>query len=224
MRKKLENLSFCIERGKIDASAPYPPDLKGMKGASEITGELLDSGVSPERILHEGLIEGMNRVGDKFGSGAAFIPDLLIAAMAMKASMTLLKPFFETGEARHKGIVIIGTAAGDLHDIGKNIVSMVLEGNGWKVIDLGTNVSPESFLNEADKNENAVLAMSALLTTTMINMESTVALLKEHGKNNPIFIGGAPVSEKYSDKIGADGYFPDPFSFEKYISDKYSGN
>lgn len=214
----LKQLAVCIERGKAEKNLPYPPDMQGQDGASEITQQLLEKGVSANDILKKGLMVGMNVIGDKFGRGEAFIPELLIAAKAMNAAMVHLKPFFESGEAEHRGTVIIGTVAGDLHDIGKNIVRMVLEGDGWKVIDLGVDVSADKFLAALKENPGALVGMSALLTTTMVNMESSVKVLKDAVPGTRVFVGGAPLSAKFSEKIGADGYFPDPHSFAKHIA------
>ncbi len=192
--------------------------MKGREGASEITNRLLRAGVPVNDILQKALVAGMNRIGEKFGQGIAFIPELLIAAKAMKASMEHLKPYFESGEAEHKGTVIMGTVVGDLHDIGKNIVCMVLEGDGWNVIDLGSNVPAERFVDALKDNPGSTVGMSALLTTTMMNMESSVGKIKEEVPGAKIFIGGAPLSKEFNDKIDGDGYFPDPHSLAKHLS------
>lgn len=218
MEQLLQQLAICIEKGKVDINSAYPPDMKGQVGASELAKQLLDAGVPASDVLKKALMVGMNSIGEKFGEGLAFIPELLIAAKAMNAAMVHLKPYFESGEAEHKGTFIIGTVAGDLHDIGKNIVRMVLEGGGWKVIDLGVDVSADQFLKTLAENKNALVGMSALLTTTMINMGDYVAKIKQSYPDTRVFVGGAPLSKKFSDKIGADGYFPDPQSFVKYLS------
>lgn len=180
MEELFKNLAICVERGKVDTNSIYPQDLKGQEGASEITEKLLAQGASANDILKKGLMVGMNAVGEKFGQGNAFIPELLIAAKAMNAAMVHLKPYFESGAAEHRGTFIVGTVAGDLHDIGKNIVRMVLEGDGWKVIDLGVDVSSEKFLNAKEEHPEAWIGMSALLTTTMVNMEANVKLIKKN--------------------------------------------
>ena len=218
MNEILNTLATCIERGKIDRNAPYPPDMKGQDGAAEMTARLLEAGLSAQEILERALTVGMNRVGDKFASGEAFIPDLLIAAKAMNAAMAQLKPYFDTGEAHHRGTVVIGTVLGDLHDIGKNIVRMVLEGDGWNVIDLGVNVDAGEFAVNIKKHPDCILAMSALLTTTMSNMESVVRQIRTESPATRIFIGGAPLNQSFSDRIGADGYFPEPHSFARFIA------
>jgi 5-methyltetrahydrofolate--homocysteine methyltransferase len=217
MDELLKQLAVCVERGKAEKDLPYPPDMQGQDGASEITQQLLEAGVSANDILKKGLMVGMNVIGDRFGKGEAFIPELLIAAKAMNAAMEHLKPYFESGEAEHRGTVIVGTVAGDLHDIGKNIVRMVLEGDGWNVIDLGVDVTADKFLGALKENPGAIVGMSALLTTTMVNMESSVKTLKDAVPGTKVFVGGAPLSTKFSEKIGADGYFPDPHSFAKHL-------
>ncbi len=217
MEELFKQLTICIERGKAEKNSPYPPDMKDKDGASEIALQLLDAGVSASDILRKGLMIGMNTVGDRFGQGKAFIPDLLISAKAMNAAMVHLKPYFESGEVKHRGTFIVGTVAGDLHDIGKNIVRMVMVGAGWNVIDLGVDVGTDKFLNSLKENPDAYVGMSALLTTTMVNMEANVKAIKETNPNTKIFLGGAPLSKEFNDKIGADGYFPDPHSFTKHL-------
>jgi len=219
MSELLEQLSMCVERGKVNAQSPFPPDLKGELGTDELTKQALDEGIAPEVILNESLMIGMRRIGDKFEQGKAFIPDMLIAAKAMNAAMVHLKPFFESGEVELKGDFIIGTVAGDLHDIGKNIVRMVLTGGGWNVIDLGSDVKPEKFVETLKEYPKAYVGMSALLTTTMMQMEVTTKAIKEVSPETKVFVGGAPLSEEYSEKIGADGYFPDPNKFVKYLTE-----
>ena len=213
----LKQLANCIERGKVDRNSPFPPDMRGRVGAAEITKKLLEMGVSPNDILQKALIVGMNRVGDKFGRGLAYIPELLISAKAMKAAMTHIKPYFECGEADYKGTFIIGTVEGDLHDIGKNIVRMVMEGDGWNAIDLGSNAAAKKYIDALNVNPSSIVGMSALLTTTMMNMEASVRKIKEEIPGTRIFVGGAPLTQEFSDKIGADGYFPDPHSFAKHL-------
>ncbi len=218
MEKLLKRLAVCIERGKVDADSPYPPELKGEDGAVELTRKALDGGCPPQEVLRGGLMAGMNVVGAQFEEGEAFIPDLLIAARAMTAAMELLKPHFDSGAIEYRGMVILGTVAGDLHDIGKNIVRMVLEGDGWEVTDLGVDVDTEQFLEELTGNPGSVVGLSALLTTTMVNMEKTTAAIRERFPGTRVFVGGAPLSEEFSTKIGADGFFPDPQKFAKHLS------
>lgn len=217
MKEKLSMLAECIEYGKINRNTSYPKHLIDKDGAEELTLELLQNGISPNVILSDGLIVGMKKIGEKFAQGKAFIPNLLISSKAMNACSALLKPYFQSGVDYHKGKIIMGTVKGDLHDIGKSIVKMVVEGNGWNVIDLGVDTPKEKFLNALMENENAIVGLSALLTTTMLNMEDIVKEIKSFNSTTKVFVGGAPLSQEFSDKIGADGYFPDPHSFVNYL-------
>ena len=217
MQELLNKLAITIERGKVNQASPFPPDMKGEEGADELTKKAVDEGISANEILNNGLMVGMRKIGDKFEEGKAFIPDMLIAAKAMNTAMVHLRPFFESGEVVLKGDFIIGTVAGDLHDIGKNIVGMVLTGSGWNVIDLGSDVKADKFIATLKEHPKAIIGMSALLTTTMMQMEAATKSIKEVSPDTKIFVGGAPLSQDYSDKIGADGYFPDPNKFAKYL-------
>ena len=173
--------------------------------------EALSLGVAPGEILNQGMIAAMAEVGRRFEEGDFFVPEMLIAARAMQSGMALLKPHLQEGDVKTAGRVAIGTVKGDLHDIGKNLVAMMLEGAGFEIIDLGTDVTPEKFV-EAVKNQSAnVIAMSALLTTTMPNMKNTIEALKAAGVREQVkvLIGGAPVTVNYAQQIGADGYAPD---------------
>lgn len=222
MEDILNQLSTCIEFGRLNKESKYPASMVGKNGAIELTQFLLKSKVHPEVILNEGMMSGMQRVGIKFRDGKIFLPEVLIAAKAMTGAMELLKPYFQSGEVKLKGKVIVGTVAGDLHDIGKNIVKMVLEGGGWQVIDLGVNVPAEKFLTAAKENNVKIVGLSALLTTTMQNMELVIAKLKEEIKDVFVVIGGAPVSQSFADKIKADKYFPDPQSMLDYINKNFT--
>jgi len=179
---------------------------------SQLTQQALDEGVSPKEILEDGLIAGMSVVGTRFKSNEIYVPEVLIAARAMKAGMAILQPKLVEAGIEPSATVVLGTVKGDLHDIGKNLVGMMLTGGGLKVVDLGTDVSPEKFV-EACKRENAhVCAMSALLTTTMPQMTGVVEALKAAGVAAKTIIGGAPVTQSFADEIGADGYAPDAAS------------
>ena len=213
----LNQLGICIERGKVDANSPHPADLKGQPGAAELTRQLLSQGFSANDILQKAMIPAMKRLGDRFSQGLVFIPDLIIAAKAMKAAMQYLKPYFDSGAVEQKGTFILGTVKGDLHDIGKNLVGMVLEGNGYRVIDLGVNVSSEQFLQTVQQQKDCYVGLSALLTTTMLYMEEIVKTVKRDFPAVPIFIGGAPVTQEFNQQIGADGYFPDPQQLVNYL-------
>jgi 5-methyltetrahydrofolate--homocysteine methyltransferase len=171
----------------------------------------LEAGVPANQILNEGLIAGMAEVGRLFEEGEYFVPEMLIAARAMKSAMAILKPLLTAGEVGHEGKVVLGTVKGDLHDIGKNLVGLMLEGAGFQVIDLGSHVSPEKYVEAVKEHAPHLVAMSALLTTTMVNMKSSINALEEAGLRGKvkIIIGGAPVTDAFAAQIGADGYAPD---------------
>ncbi|HEX2867816.1 MAG TPA: cobalamin-dependent protein [Ignavibacteriales bacterium] len=213
----LEKLAECVEIGKADETTSFLPALLGQKGASELTFEALQMGLTPGEILSNGLITGMNRIGEKFAAGQVYIPNLLISAKAMKAAMVHLAPYFERGDAQYKGTFVVGTVQGDMHDIGKNIVKMVLQGGGWNIIDLGTNTSSDKFLEAIEKNQAKMVGLSALLTTTMLNMAKITEDIKARYSDVKVFVGGAPLSKEYNDKIGADGYFSDPHGLARYL-------
>jgi len=217
MPELLEQIAYCIERGKVNAKSPYPPDMREQDGADELVKRALAEGIKPDDVLGKGLVIGMSRVGQKFSENKVFVPDLLMSAKAMSAGMAHLKPFFESGEAHRKGTFIVGTVQGDLHDIGKNLVAMVVEGAGWEVVDLGVDVSPEKFLNAVKEKPGAVVGLSALLTTTMVNMEKTVSLVKTEAPGTKVIVGGAPLTQEFASKIGADAYSPDPQGAVNYL-------
>ncbi len=192
----------------------YQAVIEGQaKVAVAKVNEALGAGVAPDVILNEGLIAAMRKVGQLFEEGEYFVPEMLIAARAMTASLQVLKPRLVEQGVKPIGKVAIGTVKGDLHDIGKNLVAMMLEGSGFEIMDLGVDVTPEQFV-EAVRNGARVIAMSALLTTTMTNMKSTVDALKEAGLRDQtkIVVGGAPVTQAYAEQIGADGYASDASS------------
>ena len=182
--------------------------------ASEVKSKVqaaLDNGVEAETILNSGLIAAMKEVGQLFEDGEYFVPEMLISARAMQSGMVILRPILVAQDIKPIGKVVIGTVKGDLHEIGKNLVSMMLEGSGFQIIDLGTDASPEKFLEAVNTHKPNIVGMSALLTTTMVNMEKTLQLLEANGvrKGLKVIIGGAPISQKYADEIGADGYAAD---------------
>jgi 5-methyltetrahydrofolate--homocysteine methyltransferase len=218
MDELLERISRCVEFGKSDKSSPYPPDMKGQDGADELTRQALESGIKPGDILDKALIPAMSLVGDKFSRKIIYVPQMLMAAKAMNSAMKHLKPFFQSGETKRKGKFIIGTVSGDLHDIGKNLVAMMIEGNGWEVIDLGVDVSIDKFLKAIAENPDAVIGLSALLTTTMENMKKTVAAIRENYSGSKILVGGAPVTMDFCISIGADFYSPDPQGAVNYLN------
>lgn len=184
------------------------------KKAEELTRQALDEGVAPVQIINEGLIPGMQVVGEKFKCNEFYVPEVLVAARAMQSSMALVKPLLSSADIKAPATVAIGTVQGDLHDIGKNLVMMMLEGAGFEIVDLGVDVSPEKFLGAVKEKNADVIAMSALLTTTMPGMKTTIQALDESGVRDKVkvMVGGAPVTQEYADEIGADGYAPDAAS------------
>ncbi|MDZ7725288.1 MAG: B12-binding domain-containing protein [candidate division KSB1 bacterium] len=218
MESLIEKIAYCVEFGKVDRQSPYPPDMKDQDGADELTKQALDENMTAKAILNESLVPAMSRVGKKFKANEIFVPQVLMSAKAMKAAMAHLKPFFQSGDIQQKGTFVIGTVAGDLHDIGKNLVSMMIEGGGWNVVDLGTDVKTEEFVKTIDENPGAVIGLSALLATTMVNMQSSVKEIKEQKPDTKILIGGAPVTDEFRKEIGADFYSPDPQGAVDYLN------
>lgn len=218
MQTLFKQIEKCIEFGKINKTSPYPPDMKGEDGADELTRKALNDGAEAGDILSGALIPGMEKVGIKFRENRIFVPQVLMSAKAMSVAMVHLKPFFNSGAVKRKGTFIVGTVQGDLHDIGKNLVSMMAEGNGYEVIDLGTDVDAEKFKAEAAKYPDAVIGLSALLTTTMANMENIVKELKTENPSRKVCIGGAPVTQDFCDRISADLYSPDPQGLVEYLN------
>ena len=180
----------------------------------ELVQKALDEGQDVEKVLNEGLVAGMNVVGAKFKANEFYVPEVLIAARAMKNGMEILRPILEEKNIRGIGIVVLGTVKGDLHDIGKNLVGMMLEGAGFEVIDAGIDVSAEKFVETAKEKDASLIGLSALLTTTMVSMKDVVKAAQEAGLDGKvkIMIGGAPVTQSYADEIGAQGYAPDAAS------------
>jgi methanogenic corrinoid protein MtbC1 len=183
--------------------------MKGQDGADELTKLALSQGISPQELLSKGLVVGMYNVGEKFRLNKVFIPDVLMAAKAMYAGMKHLKPYFQSGQVKRRGTFVIGTAAGDLHDIGKNLVAMIVEGGGWEVIDLGVDVPIDKFVNAVEQHPGCSVGISTLLTTTMMNMEKTTKELSAKFPGIRVIVGGAPLSKEFADRIGA-GYSADP--------------
>ncbi|MDR1097254.1 MAG: corrinoid protein [Tannerella sp.] len=210
MNNILEKIADCVENGKINQASPYPPAMKGQPGADEYTVQALEEGISPSEILSGGLITGMGRIGVKFRENRIFVPQVLMSAKAMNAAMNHLKKYFADGSVQRKGKLIIGTVEGDLHDIGKNLVSMIAEGNGYEIIDLGVDVSAEKFISAIQEHPGAFVGMSALLTTTMINMEKINRTIKATFPNVITCIGGAPLNSEFAKTIGADYYTDEP--------------
>jgi 5-methyltetrahydrofolate--homocysteine methyltransferase len=171
----------------------------------------LESGLNPEAILNQGMISAMTEVGRLFEEGEYFVPEMLIAARAMQSGLSILRPALIKADFQPKGRVAIGTVKGDLHDIGKNLVGMMLEGAGYEIVDLGVDVTPEQFLGAVQNDNVNVVALSALLTTTMSNMKATIDVLDAAGVRDQVkvIVGGAPVTQEFANQIGADGFAPD---------------
>jgi 5-methyltetrahydrofolate--homocysteine methyltransferase len=196
--KELHDLAQLLEQGQSQK-------------ALTLTQQLIESGLSPQTILNDGLIAGMAVVGEKMRNGEMYLPEVLQSAGAMKASLAILKPHLAREGATSRGKILIGTVKGDMHDIGKNLVTIMLQGAGFEVIDIGLNVEPQRFVSAITEHAPAVVGLSAMLTTTMLNMKTTIEAIVSAGLRShvKIIIGGAPVSQKFSDEIGADGYSRD---------------
>lgn len=197
----LKEISELLQKGKAD-------NLKNL------VQKAIDEGMDAKTIMEEGMMTGMNIIGVKFKNNEVYVPEVLIAARAMNAGIEILKPLLESGGVQAKGKVVIGTVQGDLHDIGKNLVKIMMEGKGLEVIDLGIDVSPKQYVNAAKENNAQIIACSALLTTTMLQMENVVKVICDAGIRDKvtIMIGGAPLTENYCKSIGADIYSPDAAS------------
>ena len=199
----------------MSLEAIYEAVLNGDAGTTEAEVKAdLEAGTPPEDILYKACIPAMEEVGRLFEEGEKFVPEMLISARAMQTAMGHLKPLLLQADIKTLGKVVVGTVAGDLHDIGKNLVAMMLEGSGFEVIDLGTDVSPQQFVDAVRSDAPQVIGMSALLTTTMPSMGATIEALKEAGLREgvKVMIGGAPITQDFADKIGADGFAPDASS------------
>ena len=192
----LEEISTLLQQGRA-------PKVKNL------VAQAIEEGLAPQKILEDGLLSGMSVVGEKFKNDQVFVPEVLIAARAMNAGTQVLKPYLMEEGVEEKGTVVLGTVKGDLHDIGKNLVKMMMEGKGLKVIDLGVDVPVENFLNAARENDAQIIACSALLTTTMSEMKNVVEMAKSSGLDVKVMVGGAPVTQDFADSIGADCYTPD---------------
>jgi len=184
------------------------------KEVAELVQQALDEGMGPGEVLSGGLIVGMDEVGKDFKAGELYVPEVLIAARAMRAGMDILRPLLAESEVPSAGKYLIGTVEGDLHDIGKNLVRMMVEGAGFEAIDLGVDVKPDAFVAAVREHQPEIVGLSALLTTTMVNMKSTIEALEEAGLRDSIkvVIGGAPVTAAFAEEIGADAYAPDAAS------------
>lgn len=198
MNEILQQLGDSVKNGK-------------RKDAKRLTQEALDQNLDPQEIL-SALTEGMDDVGRRFKANEIFVPEVLVSARAMKTGMELLEPVLTASGIKPEFTVVIGTVEGDLHDIGKNLVAMMLKGANFAVVDLGTNVSADDFLKAASEHNAQVVALSALLTTTMPAMKETAAKIKQEADSPKVMVGGAPVTDEFAKEIGADGYAPDAAS------------
>jgi 5-methyltetrahydrofolate--homocysteine methyltransferase len=207
-------LSFQVkDKVMADMKALSEAVIRGdQTKALEITRAAISEGVPPGIILNDGLIAGMNVIGERFKNNEVYIPEVLIAARAMKSALEVLAPKLVEAGVEPVGKAVMGTVQGDLHDIGKNLVAMMLKGAGFDVVDLGVDVSAAKFVEKAKETKAKLVGMSALITTTMPSMEKTIKALKDAGLAVKTMIGGAPVTQAYADRIGADGYAPDAAS------------
>jgi len=180
-------------------------------GAKDLTQKMIDNGNEPLEIINQGLMAGMNVVGVRFKAGDMFVPEVMMSAKAMSTGIELLKPLIADKDMPSAGKVLIGTVKGDLHDIGKKLVVMMMESAGFEIIDLGVDISPAAFVKAVKEHKPQVIGLSALLTTTMLSMKDTIEALKEEGLRDTvkIVVGGAPISQTFADEIGADGYASD---------------
>ncbi|UCG17347.1 MAG: corrinoid protein [Phycisphaerales bacterium] len=206
----LSRIARCVEVGKCDAEAKYPPAMVGEPGVDELVRQALNEGVPAEQILKEGLTAGMSVIGVKFRDNEVFVPEVLMAARAMHRGMDHLRDSFVDGSAPSRGTIVVGTVQGDMHDIGKNLVCMMLEGAGWKVIDLGVDCPPEKFAGAVAENPGCAVGLSALLTTTMVNMRSAIEAIRQKQPGTVVLVGGAPVTDDFARQITASGYAADP--------------
>jgi len=190
-----------------------------MSGIGELINQALDSDWDPGEILHQGMIPAMETVGDLFERGEFYVPEMLISARAMQGGLDILRPLLLAGGVESIGKIIIGTVQGDLHDIGKNLVGLMLEGAGYEIIDLGTDVSPAAFITALQENPGSLLALSALLTTTMPSMQLTIQALEDAGLRDQtrVIVGGAPVTSEYAEEVGADGFAADASQAVKVV-------
>jgi 5-methyltetrahydrofolate--homocysteine methyltransferase len=183
--------------------------------AQRITEELIHENCSPQTILNDGLMKGMEVVGQRFRDNLMYVPQVLVAARAMKTSMKVIEPLMLSGKVKSKGKILIGTVKGDVHDIGKNIVATMMQGAGYEVVDIGTGCDVNKFYQEYETHKPDLIGMSALLTTTMVNMKPVIEHFKNKNVNVPFIVGGAPLNQKFADEIGATGYGKDAYGAVK---------
>jgi 5-methyltetrahydrofolate--homocysteine methyltransferase len=204
------DIAECVQLGKTDAGADIPRGSLGQPGVVEWVERALAAKIPPSAILEQGLLAGMQVVGRRFAANEVFIPEVLIAARAMKAGVAVLRPLFAARDLPTRGVFVIGTVRGDLHDIGKNLVGIILEGAGWKTQDLGVDCASNRFLEAIEDCPGCVVGLSALLTTTMMNMPEIVGAIRRQSAETVVLVGGAPVTADFAEQIGADGYAAGP--------------
>lgn len=217
MQEYVERIATCVARGKVYRSAPYPPDMKGQDGADEIAAEAIKIGLEPGLLL-EACMLGMDKIGKEFSENRAAVTNLVVSAAAMNAVLKHIKPFLESGQVKRKGKFLIGTVSGDLHDIGKNLLSMIVTGGGFEVIDLGVDVPTSKFLGAITAHPGCVVGLSALLTVTMPAMEKSVHAIKEAFPATKVMVGGAPITGEFASHIGADFTSSNPHEAVEYLN------
>jgi 5-methyltetrahydrofolate--homocysteine methyltransferase len=217
MQEYVDRIAMCIARGKVYRSAPYPRDMHNQDGADEIAAEALKNGMQPS-ILLEGCMRGMDRVGKDFSENRAAVTNLVISAAAMNAVLKHIKPFLESGEVKRKGTFVIGTVTADLHDIGKNLVAMIVTGGGYEVVDLGVDVPTSRFLSAIAEHPGCFVGLSALLTITMPQMEKSVRAIKQAYPNTKVLVGGAPITNDFCARIGGDFTSHNPHEAVEYLN------
>ena len=216
MQDYVEQIATCIARGKVSKSSWWPPEMKDQDGADEIAASALANGLEPSTLL-QGCMLGMDRIGKEFSEGKAAVTNLVISGVAMNTVLKHLKPYLQSGEVKRKGTFVIGTVLGDLHDIGKNLISMIITGGGFEVIDLGVNVPTKKFLEAISQHPGCSVGLSALLTTTMPMMRDGVQAIKQTYPDTKVLIGGGPITHDFCTRIGADFYSPNPHDAVEYL-------
>ncbi|MGB9690654.1 MAG: corrinoid protein [Candidatus Sumerlaeaceae bacterium] len=213
----LKEIADLVAMGHANAQSKYPPTLAGQAGVAEKVTQAISGGIEAQRILVHGLMAGMEIVGRRFCTGEIFLPEVFMASKAMKAGVELLKPHLASAAVPRRGIFVLGTVQGDVHDIGKNLVKIMVEGAGWEVVDLGTSVPAEQFVEAVRQHRPLALGLSALLTTTMQQMPVVIESLRRCELDIPVIVGGAPVSESFARSIGAH-YGHDPQAAIEFLA------
>ena len=216
MQDYVDQIATCIARGKVSKSSWWPPEMKDQDGADEIAASALANGLEPGTLL-QGCMLGMDRIGKEFSEGKAAVTNLVISGVAMNTVLKHLKPYLQSGEVKRKGTFVIGTVLGDLHDIGKNLISMIITGGGFEVIDLGVNVPTKKFLEAIGQHPGCFVGLSALLTTTMPMMRDGVQAIRQAYPDTKVLIGGGPITHDFCTRIGADFYSPNPHDAVEYL-------